>query len=81
MIGNRIRHVLVTDDARLIGVVSERDLFSLQRLGLGELTTEIRLAERSRHPGKTSPPKSANLPDCWWNKGSPPSSSPCTSRC
>ena len=44
MIGNRIRHVLVTDDAKLIGVVSERDLFSLQRLGLGELTTEIRLA-------------------------------------
>jgi CBS domain-containing protein len=44
MIGNGIRHVLVTDDARLIGVVSERDLFSLQRFGLGELTTEIRLA-------------------------------------
>jgi CBS domain-containing protein len=44
MIGNRIRHVLVTDDAKLIGVVSERDLFSLHRLGLGELTTEIRLA-------------------------------------
>jgi CBS domain-containing protein len=44
MIGNRIRHVLVTDDASLIGVVSERDLFSLQRLGLGELTTEIRIA-------------------------------------
>jgi CBS domain-containing protein len=44
MIGNRIRHVLVTDDTKLIGVVSERDLFSLQRLGLGELTTEIRLA-------------------------------------
>jgi len=44
MIGNRIRHVLVMDDARLVGVVSERDLFSLQRLGLGELTTEIRLA-------------------------------------
>lgn len=44
MMGNRIRHVLVIDDATLIGVVSERDLFSLQRLGLGELTTEIRLA-------------------------------------
>jgi CBS domain-containing protein len=44
MIANRIRHVLVTDDATLIGVLSERDLFSLQRLGLGELTTEIRLA-------------------------------------
>jgi CBS domain-containing protein len=34
----------VTDEEKLIGVVSERDLFSLQRLGLGELTTEIRLA-------------------------------------
>jgi CBS domain-containing protein len=44
MIDNRIRHVLVTEDERLIGVVSERDLFSLQRLGLGELTAEIRLA-------------------------------------
>lgn len=44
MMANRIRHVLVTDDEKLVGVVSERDLFSLQRLGLGELTTEIRLA-------------------------------------
>ena len=44
MIANRIRHVLVTDEEKLVGVVSERDLFSLQRLGLGELTTEIRLA-------------------------------------
>jgi CBS domain-containing protein len=39
-----IRHVLVMEDGRLAGVVSERDLFSLQRLGLGEITTEIRLA-------------------------------------
>jgi CBS domain-containing protein len=44
MIRHRIRHVLVTDEAKLIGVISERDLFSLQRLGLGELTTQIRLA-------------------------------------
>ena len=44
MINNRIRHVLVTDEDRLIGVVSGRDLFSLQRLGLGELNTQIRLA-------------------------------------
>ena len=44
MIGTRIRHVLVMDEGRIIGVVSERDLFSLQRLGLGEITTEIRLA-------------------------------------
>jgi CBS domain-containing protein len=40
------RHVLVLDDAgRLAGVVSERDLFSLQRLGLGELSMEIRMAK------------------------------------
>jgi CBS domain-containing protein len=44
MIAQRIRHVLVTEDGRLVGVVSERDLFSLQRLGLGELAMEIRLA-------------------------------------
>lgn len=44
MAENNIRHVLVTEEGRLIGVVSERDLFSLQRLGLAELTMEIRLA-------------------------------------
>lgn len=44
MLARRIRHVLVTDEGRLVGVVSERDLFSLQRLGLGEITMELRLA-------------------------------------
>jgi CBS domain-containing protein len=44
MAAHGIRHVLVMEDGRLAGVVSERDLFSLQRLGLGEITTEIRLA-------------------------------------
>jgi CBS domain-containing protein len=44
MLAQRIRHVLVTEGGTLVGVVSERDLFSLQRLGLGEITTEIRLA-------------------------------------
>jgi CBS domain-containing protein len=44
MIAQRIRHVLVTNEGELLGVVSERDLFSLQRLGLGEVTMEIRLA-------------------------------------
>lgn len=39
-----IRHVLVTEGSSMIGVVSERDLFSLQRLGLGELSMEIRRA-------------------------------------
>jgi len=42
---HRIRHVLLMEHGRLIGVVSERDLFALQRLGLGELTMEIRLAD------------------------------------
>ena len=45
MMSLRIRHVLVTDAGRLLGVVSERELFSLQRLGLGEITMEIRLAQ------------------------------------
>jgi CBS domain-containing protein len=46
MTGHGIRHMLVLDDAgRLAGVVSERDLFSLQRLGLGELSMEIRMAK------------------------------------
>ncbi|MGH8690845.1 MAG: DUF294 nucleotidyltransferase-like domain-containing protein, partial [Burkholderiales bacterium] len=44
MAARRIRHVLVMDEGRLIGVVSERDLFSLQRLGLGEITMALRLA-------------------------------------
>jgi CBS domain-containing protein len=44
MLEHRIRHVLVMEEGRLVGVVSERDLFSLQRLGLGEITMELRLA-------------------------------------
>lgn len=44
MIDHRFRHVLVTEADQLAGVVSERDIFSLQRFGLGELTMEIRLA-------------------------------------
>ncbi len=48
MAERHIRHVLVVEEGRLAGVVSERDLFSLQRLGLGELTMEIRLAKDLR---------------------------------
>ena len=44
MAEHKIRHVLVTEEGRLLGVISERDLFSLQRLGIAELTMEIRLA-------------------------------------
>ena len=39
-----IRHVLVTDNGRLVGVISEKDLFSLQRVGLSQISTTIRHA-------------------------------------
>lgn len=35
------RHILVTDNNRLIGVVSERDLFALQRVGLTQISSAI----------------------------------------
>lgn len=40
-----VRHVPVTRGDRLVGVVSERDLFALQRLSLKLVSTGIRLAE------------------------------------
>ncbi len=39
-----IRHVVVTRDGRLSGVISERDLFALQRVGLARTAERIRLA-------------------------------------
>ncbi len=39
-----IRHVLITDGGRLAGVISEKDLFSLQRVGLSQISTTIRHA-------------------------------------
>jgi CBS domain-containing protein len=40
------RHVLVTEqDGTLRGIVSERDLFSLQRVGLRQLSTSLRQAD------------------------------------
>ena len=39
-----IRHVVVNRDGRLTGVVSERDLFALQRLGLRTVSARIRSA-------------------------------------
>ncbi|MBX3605694.1 MAG: CBS domain-containing protein [Piscinibacter sp.] len=39
-----IRHVPVTDGGRLAGIVSERDLFALQRLSLKQVGTTIRAA-------------------------------------
>lgn len=38
------RHVLVVDDGRLAGVISEKDLFSLQRIGVTQLSSAIRAA-------------------------------------
>ncbi|HEY9099722.1 MAG TPA: DUF294 nucleotidyltransferase-like domain-containing protein [Thiobacillus sp.] len=40
-----IRHVLVTTAGRLVGVISEKDLFNLQRVGLSRISNAIRHAE------------------------------------
>ena len=46
MATNGIRHVLVTDaEGRLTGVVSERDLFALQRVGLRQIRQTIESAD------------------------------------
>lgn len=37
-----IRHVLVTDQRKLVGIISEKDLFSLQRVGLRQISSAIR---------------------------------------
>lgn len=39
-----VRHVVVVEDGRLIGVVSERDLFAMQRVGLVNLSKAIAVA-------------------------------------
>lgn len=39
-----IRHVPVTQDGRVVGMVSERDLFALQRLSLKQVSSSIRNA-------------------------------------
>ena len=46
MIRHGIRHVLVTDEesGELVGVISERDLFSLQKVGLRQISAAIRRA-------------------------------------
>jgi CBS domain-containing protein len=39
-----IRHVLMTDHGKLTGIVSEKDLFNLQRVGLSRISNAIRHA-------------------------------------
>jgi CBS domain-containing protein len=41
-----IRHVLVIEGSQCIGVVSERDLFSVQRVGLTQISTDVRTAKQ-----------------------------------
>lgn len=41
----RIRHVPVLDQGRIVGCISERDLFSLQRLSFDTISSAVRLAE------------------------------------
>jgi CBS domain-containing protein len=45
MVRRRIRHVVVTRDGRLAGIVSERDLFALQRVGVARAAERIAVAE------------------------------------
>ena len=42
MVRDGIRHVLVTDQNKLIGIISEKDLFTLQRVGLRQISSAIR---------------------------------------
>ena len=39
-----IRHVLIVENERLVGLVSEKDLFALQRVGLRQVGSSIRYA-------------------------------------
>jgi CBS domain-containing protein len=40
-----IRHLPILDRGRLVGIISERDLYSLQRLSLSNISTAIRAAD------------------------------------
>jgi CBS domain-containing protein len=42
------RHVLVVENERLVGLVSEKDLFALQRVGLRQIGAAIRHAETTK---------------------------------
>lgn len=39
-----VRHVPVTEEGRVVGIVSERDLFALQRMSLKQVSTSLRAA-------------------------------------
>ncbi len=50
----RFRHVLVMEEGQLIGVVSERDLFTLQRLSPGEIAKSIEHSESAEALARAS---------------------------
>jgi CBS domain-containing protein len=61
-----IRHVPVVDQGRVVNIVSERDLFALQRLSLKQLSTQIRSAPDQHRlaagpGGGRDPPFAGNL--------------------
>lgn len=41
-----IRHIVLTDEGRLAGVISERDLFSLQQISVARIAGALRQADR-----------------------------------
>ncbi|MCU0974020.1 MAG: DUF294 nucleotidyltransferase-like domain-containing protein [Burkholderiales bacterium] len=45
MIRHYIRHVVIVDDGRLVGVVSEKDLFHPRRIGVRHLASEIKAGQ------------------------------------
>lgn len=49
MVKAGIRHVVVVEAGRLVGVVSERDLFSLQRTGMRDIIQALERAESIDH--------------------------------
>jgi CBS domain-containing protein len=49
MLRHGIRHVLVTEAGKLVGVISEKDLFSLQRVSMRQLAGAIRDARDTEH--------------------------------
>ncbi len=45
MVRKGVRHIVLMDDGRLAGIISERDLFGLQGSGVRQISTAIRSAE------------------------------------
>ena len=73
MIDHRFRHVLVTEADALVGVVSERDVFSLQRLGPGRADDGNPAGARRRTRSRGSPLASGSWRGCSSSRASPPS--------